>query len=263
MTRPDPNTVHGQATPDLARVSARAAHPMDAQGALEHRRALLAGLAGRVLEVGAGNGLNFAHYPPAVTELLAVEPEPYLRALTETAAQQAAIPIRGSTTPPMPCPVPMPAWTPLSHRWCCARCPTKPAPWLNSSRDPLTAITTAGFQLISTRRFPVSRQPAAVASRAPCARYRPPPTRIPTGGAPSDRLAHRRVSCEPELRPDSARCATFMLFGRGGGRGAATQRGWRPACCAGRPVAARRRRVVLAGRAPQRGARSRPARRRR
>ena len=67
---------------------------MDAQGALEHRRALLAGLAGRVLEVGAGSGLNFAHYPPAVTELLAVEPEPYLRALAETAAQQAAIPIR-------------------------------------------------------------------------------------------------------------------------------------------------------------------------
>ena len=24
-----------------------------------------------------------------------------------------------------------------------------------------------------------------------------------------------------------------MLFGRGGGRGAATQRGWQPACCAG------------------------------
>lgn len=59
---------------------------MGAQGALEHRRALLAGLAGlagRVLEVGAGNGLTFAHYPTAVTELLAVEPESYLRALAE------------------------------------------------------------------------------------------------------------------------------------------------------------------------------------
>jgi len=54
---------------------------MDAQGALEHRRALLAGLAGRVLEVGAGNGLNFAHYPPTVNDMLAVEPEPYLRGL--------------------------------------------------------------------------------------------------------------------------------------------------------------------------------------
>jgi SAM-dependent methyltransferase len=43
------------------------------------------------LEVGAGNGRNFAHYLPAVTEPLAVEPEPYLRALAETAAQQAVV----------------------------------------------------------------------------------------------------------------------------------------------------------------------------
>ena len=93
MTRSDPPST-GKRHPIFARVFARAGPAMDAQGALEHRRALLAGLAGRVLEVGAGSGLNFAHYPPAVTELLAVEPEPYLRALAETAAQQAAIPIR-------------------------------------------------------------------------------------------------------------------------------------------------------------------------
>ena len=94
MTRSDPLSSTGKRHPIFARVFARAGPAMDAQGALEHRRALLAGLAGRVLEVGAGSGLNFAHYPPAVTELLAVEPEPYLRALAETAAQQAAIPIR-------------------------------------------------------------------------------------------------------------------------------------------------------------------------
>ena len=45
----------------------------------EHRRRLLEGLSGRVVEVGAGNGLNFPHYPPEVTEVLAVEPEPFLR----------------------------------------------------------------------------------------------------------------------------------------------------------------------------------------
>ena len=67
---------------------------MDAQGAIDHRRELLAGLAGRVLEVGAGNGLNFAHYPPAVTEVLAVEPEPYLRGLAEVAAAQAPVSVR-------------------------------------------------------------------------------------------------------------------------------------------------------------------------
>jgi ubiquinone/menaquinone biosynthesis C-methylase UbiE len=52
-----------------------------------YRRRLLAGLSGRVIEVGAGNGLNFAHYPPEVTHVHAVEPEPRLRAL---AAEQAA-----------------------------------------------------------------------------------------------------------------------------------------------------------------------------
>lgn len=45
----------------------------------DHRRALVAGLKGRVIEVGAGNGLNFAHYPAGVTSVLAVEPEARLR----------------------------------------------------------------------------------------------------------------------------------------------------------------------------------------
>jgi SAM-dependent methyltransferase len=44
------------------------------------RDALIAGLRGRVLEVGAGDGLNFEHYENAVTEVVALEPEPHLRA---------------------------------------------------------------------------------------------------------------------------------------------------------------------------------------
>ncbi|MBA9005344.1 class I SAM-dependent methyltransferase [Thermomonospora cellulosilytica] len=59
----------------------------------EHRRALLAGLAGRVIEVGAGAGANFAHYPPGVTGVLAVEPEPYLRRVAEEAAGRAPVPV--------------------------------------------------------------------------------------------------------------------------------------------------------------------------
>ena len=43
------------------------------------RDELLAGLTGRVVEVGAGNGTSFGHYPATVDELVAVEPEPYLR----------------------------------------------------------------------------------------------------------------------------------------------------------------------------------------
>jgi len=56
-----------------------------------YRRELLAGLSGPVIEVGAGTGLNFRHYPDAVTEVLAVEPEEYLRARALTAAREAPV----------------------------------------------------------------------------------------------------------------------------------------------------------------------------
>jgi ubiquinone/menaquinone biosynthesis C-methylase UbiE len=54
-----------------------------------HRDALLAGLSGHVLDVGAGNGMSFAHYPSAVRRVVAVEPEPYLRARAQRAADRA------------------------------------------------------------------------------------------------------------------------------------------------------------------------------
>ncbi len=64
------------------------------RGERELRRELLAGVSGRVVEVGAGNGINFPHYPPGVSELIAVEPEPYLRAQAEQAAAGASIRVR-------------------------------------------------------------------------------------------------------------------------------------------------------------------------
>jgi ubiquinone/menaquinone biosynthesis C-methylase UbiE len=79
--------------PLFARVYARVGHLMDAEIG-DHRRRLLTGLRGRVLEVGAGNGLNFPHYPVTVTQVLAVEPEPHLRRLAQAAARQAPVPIR-------------------------------------------------------------------------------------------------------------------------------------------------------------------------
>ena len=56
-----------------------------------HRDELLAGLSGRVIELGAGAGSNFAHYPATVTEVLAVEPEPYLRERARAAAARAGV----------------------------------------------------------------------------------------------------------------------------------------------------------------------------
>ncbi|MCZ0990515.1 class I SAM-dependent methyltransferase [Streptomyces diastatochromogenes] len=57
------------------------------------RERLLAGLSGRVIEIGAGNGLNFAHYPAAVAEVVAIEPEPLLRKLALESALRAQVPV--------------------------------------------------------------------------------------------------------------------------------------------------------------------------
>ncbi len=79
--------------PIFARLYARLSASEEAKGAAEHRQEMLAELHGRVVEVGAGNGLNFKHYPDTVTEVLAVEPDDLLRGHAKTAAGKADIPI--------------------------------------------------------------------------------------------------------------------------------------------------------------------------
>jgi hypothetical protein len=61
--------------PLFARMCPKAAVRADRRGAAEHRRLLLAGLSGRVVALGAGNGLNFAQYPTTVTDVVTIEPE--------------------------------------------------------------------------------------------------------------------------------------------------------------------------------------------
>jgi SAM-dependent methyltransferase len=85
---------HGH--PIFARVYPVIARAGEQRGTAEHRQALLAGLRGRVIEVGAGNGLNFPHYPQGVTEVIAIEPEPHLRGLAEHTAAAAPVPVRVS-----------------------------------------------------------------------------------------------------------------------------------------------------------------------
>ena len=79
--------------PLFARLYARMSAKAESRGAAAHRQEMLSGLRGRVVEVGAGNGLNFAHYPSAVEEVVAVEPEPHLRRLAEAAGAAARAPI--------------------------------------------------------------------------------------------------------------------------------------------------------------------------
>ncbi|MQA74000.1 MAG: methyltransferase domain-containing protein [Solirubrobacterales bacterium] len=77
--------------PIFARAFARFCGRDRGRGEDELRRELLAGLAGRVVEVGPGNGINFEHYPASVSELVAVEPEPYLRAAARRRSAEVAV----------------------------------------------------------------------------------------------------------------------------------------------------------------------------
>ncbi|CAM5529090.1 hypothetical protein SBADM41S_11127 [Streptomyces badius] len=80
--------------PVFARFYARLSVAADLRGGVAaYREELLAGLSGRVIEIGAGKGLNFADYPGAVSEVVALEPERSLRQLAVRSALRAEVPV--------------------------------------------------------------------------------------------------------------------------------------------------------------------------
>lgn len=91
--------------PLFARVYSRMARNESAKET-EFRNRLTSGAHGRVIEIGAGSGANFAHYPPAVERVIALEPEPYLRgqAIEAAAAAPLAIEVIDGTADSLPCP---------------------------------------------------------------------------------------------------------------------------------------------------------------
>jgi SAM-dependent methyltransferase len=91
--------------PVISRLYVGQAKKADTLGMARRRRQLLASLSGRVIEVGAGLGTNFAYYPPDVDEVVALEPEPYLRNLAERAAKEAQVRIRVLDAPAEELPV--------------------------------------------------------------------------------------------------------------------------------------------------------------
>lgn len=92
--------------PLFARVYPRIERFARSHGADAHREELLDGVSGRVLEIGAGTGANFSLYPDGVRELVAVEPEPRLRAQAEQAARRVPFPVdvRAGTAEQLPLP---------------------------------------------------------------------------------------------------------------------------------------------------------------
>jgi ubiquinone/menaquinone biosynthesis C-methylase UbiE len=80
--------------PIFARLAAFVAARAEGTEDDDVRRDMLAGLSGRVIEIGSGSGPNFRLYPDAVFELVAVEPEDYLRAKATKAARRSAVSVR-------------------------------------------------------------------------------------------------------------------------------------------------------------------------
>ncbi|MFC7586739.1 class I SAM-dependent methyltransferase [Nonomuraea antimicrobica] len=60
----------------------------------EQRRRLMDGLSGRVLEVGAGDGVKLTCYPTACAEIVLVEADPFLRAAARRVADRVPVPVR-------------------------------------------------------------------------------------------------------------------------------------------------------------------------
>jgi ubiquinone/menaquinone biosynthesis C-methylase UbiE len=62
--------------------------PAERAGLRKQRHDLLAQATGATIEIGAGTGLNLPHYPPAVTRLALIEPDPHMsRRLRRRAAR--------------------------------------------------------------------------------------------------------------------------------------------------------------------------------
>lgn len=65
---------------------------IDRGGGADHRRALVGGATGDVLEIGAGTGRNFPYYTRA-TRVVALEPDAEMRRRAHRRAAQAPVPI--------------------------------------------------------------------------------------------------------------------------------------------------------------------------
>jgi ubiquinone/menaquinone biosynthesis C-methylase UbiE len=80
--------------------------PAEHAGLREQRHDLLAQATGATIEIGAGTGLNLPHYPPAITRLALIEPDPHMsRRLRRRAARLGRdAEILGATADQLPFP---------------------------------------------------------------------------------------------------------------------------------------------------------------
>ena len=195
--------------PLFARFYAWISPSMERNGGADLRKRLLVGLTGRVIEVGAGNGLNFAHYPPEVAGVLAVEPEPHLRAVAQRNASsetvsmtillagQAAAILAAASIPP-PGMVTSSSTRSGSSSLTSRTAPSALAAWPTTTMSPLACSEFSGFSTPPSGR-------CAWAAAIPTAT---PPPRSRTRGSPSNKSTSfvflRRASRCPRRRTSLA-----------------------------------------------------------
>jgi ubiquinone/menaquinone biosynthesis C-methylase UbiE len=80
--------------------------PAERAGLREQRNDLLSQATGATIEIGAGTGLNLPHYPPAVTRLALIEPDPRMKRRLERRAARLGrdVEIRSATADRLPFP---------------------------------------------------------------------------------------------------------------------------------------------------------------
>jgi ubiquinone/menaquinone biosynthesis C-methylase UbiE len=79
---------------------------METAGMADRRRALLGQAHGKVIEIGAGTGVNLDKYPVAVTELVLAEPEPPMAKRLQQHLHRSTAPARVVRAPAESLPLP-------------------------------------------------------------------------------------------------------------------------------------------------------------
>ena len=101
-------------------------------GMRSRRKALLDNARGRVVEIGAGTGLNVSQYPDGIAELALTEPDAAMRRSSRVACSGMGASRGSSTRLRIVYRWPMRPWTPSSRRSSCAPSTTPNALWPRS-----------------------------------------------------------------------------------------------------------------------------------
>ena len=119
-----------------------------------HRRRVCAGLAGHVLEIGFGSGLNVPFYPDTVSHLTAVDPSEVAWRLADKRLKASPIPVHWAAWTGSRCRSPTTAATRRCPHGPSARSPTRPLPSLKyvGCSNPAAPSTSSNTVWLRTHR---------------------------------------------------------------------------------------------------------------